>query len=377
MRTLILCAAALIMAEGATAASPATPNDYSKADTWLCRPDKTDGPCNVPRNILSVAPDGHVTPQVYRAAPDAPIDCFYLYPTSSEDSTPNSDMSPGGEVLATAAQFGQFGSKCRQFAPIYRSLTLHGLYSQLKGTPAADYDPEVAAADLLAAWNYYLAHDNHGRGVVLIGHSQGANLLLELLGHEIEGKPVARQLVSAILPGARLIVPKGKTAGGTLKRLPLCTRAGEFTCVISYASYRATLPPTTSAPSRYGMAPPQAEAACTNPASLGSDAPAVLDAIFPKGATKWTTVDIIDTNFVRVPGLVSGRCVTRGPYRYLEITVNADPGDPRTDDIPGDVMSSGTPEPAWGLHKADVGLALGNLLLLVESQGKAWLAARK
>jgi hypothetical protein len=39
---------------------------------------------------------------------------------------------------------------------------------------------------------------------VLIGHSQGSGVLTELIKHEIEGKPVQNQLVSAILMGTRL-----------------------------------------------------------------------------------------------------------------------------------------------------------------------------
>ena len=35
--------------------------------------------------------------------------------------------------------------------------------------------------DVVDAWNYYLAHENHGRGVVLVGHSQGSGVLTGLI----------------------------------------------------------------------------------------------------------------------------------------------------------------------------------------------------
>ena len=48
----------------------------------------------------------------------------------------------------------------------------------------------LAYDDVRDAWNEYLAHDNHGRGVVLIGHSQGTRVLIQLVKEEIDGKPI-------------------------------------------------------------------------------------------------------------------------------------------------------------------------------------------
>src|SRR6185436_1187964 len=95
-------------------AAVVTPNDYSKAETWLCRPDIPSGPCHGPLNVLVVVPSGHVTPQIYKPDANARVDCFYVYPTSSEDHAANSDMTPGREVEVVAVQFGQFGARCRQ-----------------------------------------------------------------------------------------------------------------------------------------------------------------------------------------------------------------------------------------------------------------------
>ena len=54
------------------------------------------------------------------------------------------------------------------------------------------------------------------------------------------------------------------------------------------------------------------------------------------------------------------------------MTVNADPNDARTDRIPGDVVVAGAVLPGWGLHLADVNLAMGDLLALVEAQSAAY-----
>ena len=62
--------------------------------------------------------------------------------------------------------------------------------------------------DVRDAWRHYLEHDNRGRGVVLIGHSQGSFILTELIRQEIDGKPVQSRLVSALLLGATFAVPQ-------------------------------------------------------------------------------------------------------------------------------------------------------------------------
>ena len=88
-------------------------------------------------------------------------------------------------------------------------------------------DREMAYADARAAWRHYLAHDNGGRGVVLIGQSQGAFMLKRLIMEEIEGKPAQKQLVSALLPGTDLAVPAGRDVGGDFKSVPLCRASSQ------------------------------------------------------------------------------------------------------------------------------------------------------
>lgn len=363
----------------AAAPTPAAvvPNDYADAAAWLCRPGKADSACAQTQDTSSVAGDGRVTRQAYHADADAKVDCFYVYPTTSEDQTPNSDMQPGNEILATAREFGAFGASCRQFAPLYRSITLRGLRSALLGFPLAGLDPALAYNDVRDAWAYYLAHDNHGRGVVLIGHSQGGQILSHLLASEIEGKPAQQQLVAALLLGANVMVPPGKDVGGSFKAIPLCRSAGQTGCIIAYSTYRATLPPSTDPPAHFAQANDGLVAACTNPAALGSDDKALLDARFSTGKIAWSKTATIDTPYVRVPGLVSGQCVSRGDYRYLEISLDAKAGDARTADIPGDLIIFGRPDPLWGLHAADMPLAMGNLIDLVGRQAQAWKAAHR
>jgi hypothetical protein len=160
------------------------------------------------------------------------VDCFYVYPTVSRDQGINSDLNPGGgeEKAAVQTQFARFAGSCRTFAPIYRSMTV-GLIAAVAA--GADFKAPFATAygDVRAAWREYLARHNKGRPFVLIGHSQGSWMLQTLIAQEIEGKPIARQMKLAIIPGFNVLVPQGKLVGGTFKSTPLCSRPGQTGCV--------------------------------------------------------------------------------------------------------------------------------------------------
>ena len=190
-------------------------------------------------------------------------------------------------------------------------------------------DRTLGYGDVLDAWNHYLKHDNNGRGVVLIGHSQGSGVLSELIRREIDGKPVQSRVVSALLLGTNVAVPKGKDVGGAFSKMPLCRSAEQTGCVITYVSFRSTIPPP--ADSRFGRVQGEGmEAGCTNPAALGggrgqlhaylsSGQNAIVSSAAPPPA--WVTpAEPINTPFVSVPGLLTAQCVSNEKGSYLEIT---------------------------------------------------------
>jgi hypothetical protein len=361
-------------------------NDYSKAETWLCRPGRQDA-CAVDLSTTVVSADGKLTPEAWAADPNAPIDCFYVYPTVSRDPGGNSDMNPGPEELGVIrVQFARFASKCRPYAPLYRQVTLTALRAAFSGSPIP-VDRALAYGDVLDAWNYYLEHDNHGRGVVLIGHSQGSNVLTALIKHEIDGKPVQSRIVSALLLGTNLAVPKGKDVGGAFQHMPLCHAATQTECVITYATFRATDPPPGG--SLFGKVGEEGMvAACTNPAALGGGSGELhaylrgmaSGIVGSSEATPGPWVKsgpAVATPFVSVPGMLTGECVSNERGSYLAVTVHGDPAGPRTNEITGDVVRDGQVRHEWGLHLIDVNVAQGNLVEIVGAQGKAYLAGAK
>jgi hypothetical protein len=341
---------------------------YEFDNNWLCLPGRKDV-CSTSLPTTALSPNGYGSSGRSSIAKDPPLDCFYLYPTVSNDAGMNSDLIAGREEkLAAEAQFARFASVCRPFAPIYRQMTLSSVVAYSAGadiTAAA----RLAYRDVLAAWRDYLAHRNGGRPFVLIGHSQGSLMLQQLIAREIEGKPVARRMRLAILPGYNLLVPQGKLVGGTFKSTPLCSRDGETGCVISWVSFRERNAPPPGA--IFGFADtPGMTVGCVNPARPGSRNWERLDSYWftrstlpvPGGPIRWSSEGAPPTPYVRTDGLVSGKCVNDGPRGYLSVRTNADPADRRTDRVGGEVGVLGMFLPGWGMHLADVAIAQGDLV---------------
>jgi hypothetical protein len=372
----IAAAAALWLAAPAVADAPAAAPDYASDSAWICLPGRADA-CGGPLATTALNANGYGSTGQVLPGKDAKVDCFYVYPTISRDPGLNSDLVPGIEENAAAAvQLARFGGVCRTYAPLYRQVTLAALPRAFAGE---DVSANFATAygDVLAAWREFLAHRNADRPFVLIGHSQGSIHLLKLLAEEIEGKPVARRMLSAILLGWAVEVPEGKFVGGSLKSTPLCTKVGQTGCVITYMTFRASSPPPANAflgrAARPGMT-----SGCTNPAALGGGS-AKLDSYWftlapaQPGAEPvvWSSQGSPPTPFLRTEGLVTGECRHDGQAGYLAVTENADPRDARTDRIPGDVYTMGKLNPGWGLHMIDMDVAQGDLIRLVEAQAAA------
>jgi hypothetical protein len=362
----------------APAAAPSSRTNYSNVKNWLCRPGKADDACKVDLTTTIVRADGSTTVEAFKADPNAPIDCFYVYPTVSLDQTMYSDLTPGPEELnVVRSQLARLGASCRLFAPMYRQFTLPALRARTSGAgqPPANGSPADGAADVDDAWRWYLENENNGRGVVILGHSQGSGQITRLISQQIDGKPVQDRLVSAVILGSSVQVPPGKDVGGSFQSIPVCKSASQFGCVISFSTYRADVPPSANA--LFGAGRQGNEAVCTNPAALGGGEAKAPKAYFSNANREWVKGKKIDTPFIATPGLITTECVKKGNHHYLEMRVKADPADPRIDDPGTDVMANGKPDPAWGLHLIDANVGMGDLVDVVARQGAAWREARK
>lgn len=391
-----LICAVLFGATIAVQASAEPPNrtvvhaDYADPALWLCRPDLKDNRCKVDLDATVIAASGKTSVERFVAADTPAVDCFFVYPTVSTDRGWLSDFAADRmEWDDVKLQFARFGAVCRTFAPIYRQFTLTGLRAANGGPQPEGARPLPGVGggnDVLDAWRWYLAHENKGRGVVVIGHSQGAGILIGLLATEVDGKPIQEQLVSALILGSPnpFLVKLGMDVGGSLKTIPLCHAENQTGCAIVYSSFRDTNPPPVD--SRFAKDSGGLQAACVNPAALKGGAGQPQSYFLTKGFLNgsggtaqppWATPSPdIKTPFVKTPGLVTTECFRRGGFNFLAMSVNADPKDPRTDTLAGEIIRPTGPDWSWGLHLIDVDLAMGDLVRIVGKQSKAYATTR-
>jgi hypothetical protein len=357
-----------------TAAATSTARDRW-GTVWLCRPGLAVDPCTSPLTTTVIPRRG--ANHVERASParKPAIDCFYVYPTISAQSTVNANLTVGfREQEIAIAQAARFSQVCRVFAPVYRQITLAALDHPARISVA---DALIAYDSVRSAFGNYLAHYNHGRGIVFIGHSQGAAILIRLLKHEVDATPqVRRRLVSALLMGGNVTVQKGKSVGGDFKHIPACNSSRQTGCVVAYSSF-ATKPPansqfgrTTSDAGVQLLAPhnqsPTIRIMCVNPASLAGGTfvlapyiPSLVLAFLPAAPS-------VRTPWVSFPGEYSARCESSGNATWLQITRIGGAPDHRP-------RLTNLQDPALGLHVLDVSIALGNLVQLVGDEAAAYL----
>jgi hypothetical protein len=238
-------------------------------------------------------------------------------------------------------------------------------------------------ADIFAAWKAYLDHDNQGRGVVLIGHSQGAGVLKDLIERRIEGRPSRRLIVSAILPGLGIDAPVGRDVGGTFKTLPACRRTGQTGCVITFNSYRSN---ALIDPKDLMRPPPGRQPICTNPAALAGGQGVLKPFLSTRGETiipaltakqgPWTRPpQEVSTPFLTLPGYYTAECRRDEHGVYLSVAARPRPHDRRAGALVGDWIQDGRRDATMGLHLIDLNLVMGNLVEVLRAEALAWRAA--
>ena len=360
---------------GAQASTGTVSRTDAAGTVWLCRPGLRHDPCTTDLTATSVSATGARTVVPATPAADSPFDCFYVYPTVSTQPTSNANLSvQPAEIGAAVAQAAPFSQDCRVWAPMYRQRTEASLALGLGSDPQAD---EVAYKSLLAGWNDYLTHDNDGRPVIFIGHSQGAAMLIRLLAAHVDNDPAVRnRMVSAIVVGGNVTVPTGKDVGATFQHIPLCTSTDQTGCVIAYSSFPSQ-PPKRSLFGRPGQgvslqsgqtATAGLQVACVNPAAVaggtGMLSPYFLTATMPPPAPS------VVTPWVTYPSLYSASCQSADGATWLQVNDLAGPGDTRP-------VVTETLGRTWGYHLDDINLALGNLVTDVATQEATYTAGHE
>jgi hypothetical protein len=151
------------------------PTDYSQADHWL----------NLPSSVTE------------------PVDVFYLYPTAWTSTDPDNpqvcaidepsmlEKAPGDYARQATA----FETVANIYAPYYRqdnSSPVDRLHV-IAGIPTMD---------AAAAFEYYIKHYNNGHPYFLLGHSQGATVLSNILSGYMKTHPeVYKRMIAAYVIG--------------------------------------------------------------------------------------------------------------------------------------------------------------------------------
>jgi Protein of unknown function (DUF3089) len=359
----------------AKAASPAARSATDRWGTkWLCRPGLADDPCRADLSATAVLPSGKLVVTHPAPAKSPSVDCFYVYPTISGEPTINSSLAVGLRQQEVAiAQASRFSQVCNVYAPVYRQITLSALAHPRKITLRHAL---IAYGSVLAAFRDYLAHYNHGRGIVFVGHSQGATILIRLLQRQVDNVPdVRHRLVSALLMGGNVTVPKGKTVGGDFAHIPACTRTTETGCVVAYSSFTSKPRPNsqfgrTSSDAGVGLLAarhlsPRIQIMCVNPASPAGGT-AWLQPYIPTLALRFIGQSMpVKTPWVSFPREFTGRCETSGNATWLQVSRPA----AKTDGRPALIRLQ---QPILGLHILDINIALGNLVQLATDEAAAY-----
>ena len=338
---------------------------YRDDAMWLCRPDLPHDVCHGDLTATEVLADG--TRKVLRDSPPAPtkVDCFYVYPTVDLGLVPANhtdfdDIAAAED--AARSQLGLFRSACSLYVPLYRQATI-GTYV-LASEEGAERRAAVAYSDVEAAFLHYMGQYNHGRRVVLVGHSQGADMVVRLLQRRFEHDPLMRSRLLVAMPiGGPVEVPEGRLYGGTFGSIPLCSRPDEVGCVIAYQSR----PATGHAKEPVVKPKPGNRTACVNPAPAGEHGVRRYSRSFfpitPKTRAFLHGVDDMTTPFVMVRDYFSAACQdSLDGYSYLAVAARPKAGDVRVSPL---ALDDALFDTALGLHVADFQFAMGDLIDLV------------
>lgn len=367
MRRAWIVAAVVAVAALAAAASA------SAKTKWLCGPGVRHDPCR-PKLSTTVYHGwddraGRMTPRRDR---DKGVDCFYVYPTVSDQQRRLATRRIDPEIRSIALyQAARFSQVCRIFAPVYRQATVPAL--QAGTTTRHDY--RTAYADVERSFDAFLRRVGRHRAFVLIGHSQGSYHLQRLIRRRIDTTPrLRKRLVSAILLG-------GDVTQRTFRHVPACTRATQLHCVIAFSTFNET-PPDDAIFGRGASRVadwldlpngPNLKTLCTNPAVLGSHRSKPLTSIVPTepfapGTLIAAGIALLGldwpsphTTFVQSEGAFAGRCAHVNGAHVLML-----------ESAPGTPVPKASPTPQWGLHLVDANIAQGDLVKVLRRQIDAY-----
>ncbi|TGE19832.1 DUF3089 domain-containing protein [Hymenobacter elongatus] len=177
---------------------PPTIPDYAQPDNWAAQPTRRDSADVVPRGTT-----------LRDNQQQALADVFYVHPTTFfKRESWNADLADAAlnrftDNSTIRKQATVFNAAARVYAPRYRQATLFSFFED--NTTNGQDALNLAYSDVKAAFQYYLAHYNQGRPIIIASHSQGTFHATRLL-HEFfdNDAKLRKQLVVAYLIGFKV-----------------------------------------------------------------------------------------------------------------------------------------------------------------------------
>jgi Protein of unknown function (DUF3089) len=283
---------------------------------------------------------------------------------------PNADLKiQAAERQVALVQAARFSAVCDVWSPMYHQRTLGDLFNLTDGAPDSKAH-QIAYDSLRSGWQAFLAAHDPSKPIVLIGHSQGASMLIRLLRNDIDKDPaVRRQIAVALLLGGNLTVARGKSIGGDFHHIPLCTKPGQAGCVIAYSSFPDP-PPTGAFFGRPGSGvsllsgntrTKGLQVACVNPVAPGSHDALGLHPYFPSVMAKSGA----STPWTAYPGHATAQCRTGAGASWLQVSPT--PAGQKAAQLLHERLGA-----LWGFHDIDVNLALGDLVADAAASVDGW-----
>nr|WP_321260369.1 DUF3089 domain-containing protein [uncultured Pseudodesulfovibrio sp.] len=267
---------------------PAAP-DYTEHASWLSLPED---------------PNTH------------PVDIFWVYPTILHDDThwlmpPDNTQLQKAAATSLTTQASVFSNQANLYAPLYRQMNMAAL-----SLPQKDVENLISYGmeDVWQAFTYYLKNFNQGRPFILAGHSQGSDILVELLIKHWGQLGIENKLVAAYIIGWS--ITKGDLINNPA--LKMCEDSTQTGCFISYNSV---------APGKQSVAPTiRSGAIVTNPLSWTIDGELVpadrnIGSVFFNDDGTTTTVP----HFTSAQGKDSGLVVQPADMKLVSIDLKSFP----------------------------------------------------
>lgn len=223
---LLLLLSTYVAAQAPKVTAPTPAPNYANPDFWAALPDKKDLSDALPKG-LAEQPNSNLQ-----------ADVFFVHPTTytkkKKDDMPwnanlaDQKLNQRTDESTIKFQASIFNGVGKLYAPRYRQAHIMAYFTRDQELAKDVF--EIAYADVKAAFEYYLAHYNQGRPIIIASHSQGTTHCKRLLKEFFDGKPLQKQLVAAYLVG----IPVEK---GYFENIPACESANATQCICSWRTY--------------------------------------------------------------------------------------------------------------------------------------------